>query len=69
MDKLTFFKTKGMEVGNELASRNRVGSFIVKGGTRKEMFDKIEEVVDTINVCDINGRSIMRKNIFKKDCV
>ncbi len=59
-----FFKTKGMNVDGDLASRSRVGSFIVTSDSKIELFKKIDRAVNTLEVYDICGKPIMRKDIF-----
>lgn len=58
------YKEKGMEIGDELYSNNRIGVFTVKGNNKKEIFDKIRIAVNNIEVYDINHNSIMRKDIY-----
>lgn len=58
------YKSEGMQIGNELSSNNRVGVFTVKGSTKKEIFDKIKIAVESIDVFDTDGNSIMRKDIY-----
>lgn len=58
------YKTSNMQIGNELSSNNRVGVFTVKGSTKKEIFDKIKVAVESIDVFDTDGNSIMRKDIY-----
>lgn len=60
-----FFKTKGMEISGDLASRSRVGSFVVKSNSRRVLFEKISQAVNTLEVYDINDKPIMRKDIFQ----
>ena len=64
IEEIVFFKTKGSEIGPELASRNRVGSFLVKAETRTKVFEKVAKAVEVLDVLDIDGNSIMRKDIF-----
>ncbi len=65
IEDFVFFKTKGMEIGADMASRNRVGSFIVQADTKKELYEKINKAVEMLEVYDIEGRPIMRKDIFQ----
>lgn len=58
------YKTKGMQIGDELSSNNRVGVFTVKGNNKKEIFDKTKTVIDSIEVYDVDGNAIMRKDIY-----
>ncbi len=61
---LTPNKTKGMGVGSELSSNNRVGVFAVKAHDVSEIYKKINTVIEKIEVHDIHGRPIMRKDIY-----
>lgn len=60
-----FFKRKGMEISGDLASRSRVGSFVVTSNSKKELLGKIKDAVNSLEVYDINGKPIMRKDIFQ----
>jgi len=60
-----FFKTRGMEINGDLASRSRVASFVVKSSSKELLFEKINQAVNTLQVYDINGEPIMRKDIFQ----
>ncbi|KGI39726.1 carbamoyl-phosphate synthase large chain [Clostridium tetani] len=65
IEEFVFFKTKGMEIGKEMASRNRIGSFLVKANNNEELFNKIEKAVNALEVYDIKNKPIMRKDIFQ----
>lgn len=58
------YKVEGMQIGEELSSNNRVGVFTVKGKTKEEIFDKIKAAIESIEVYDIDGNAIMRKDIY-----
>jgi biotin carboxylase len=58
------YKTRGAEIGAELSSNNRVGVFTVKSDDRCELLGKINAAVKSIEVYDIRGKSIMRKDIY-----
>lgn len=60
------YKTKGMSIGSDLASRDRIGAYIVKGNSKKEISEKIKIATDRLEVYDINGKPIMRKDIYLK---
>ena len=53
IEDFVFFKTKGMEIGADMASRNRVGSFIVQADTKKELYEKINKAVEMLEVYDL----------------
>jgi carbamoylphosphate synthase large subunit len=65
IEEFVFFKTKGMEIGPEMASKNRVGSFLVKAESVECLMNKVKEAVDRLEVFDIFGNPIMRKDIFE----
>ncbi len=57
-------KIMGSEIDADLASRNRVGSFIVKASSKKELAEKMKLAIETLEVFDINGKSVIRKDIY-----
>ena len=61
------YKTKGTEIGAELSSNNRVGVFTVKSDDESKLFGKIDAVIENIEVYDIHGEPIMRKDIYSRD--
>lgn len=61
---LDAYKTKGMEIGSELSSNNRIGVFTVKSNDIKGLFEKINQAVNLIEVYDIHGEPIMRRDIY-----
>lgn len=61
---LDFNKTSGMEIGSELSSNNRVGVFVVKSRNRAHLYDKINVAIKNIEVYDMYGVPIMRKDIY-----
>ncbi len=63
IDKFYLYKTKGMEIGNDLASKDRVGSFITEALNEQDTVKKVRLAFDNLNVFDINGNLIMRKDI------
>lgn len=65
LDEIVPFKTSGMSVGNSMASRDRVGSFLVKGKTMEELKNKISIAVEKLKVYDIEGNEVMNREIFK----
>lgn len=58
------YKTKGALIGNELSSNNRVGVFTVKAKDKTSLMKKINSVLSNIDVIDLNGRSIMKRDIY-----
>lgn len=55
------FKTKGMSIGANMTSGDRVGAFLVKGDNILEVKKKLNLAVDKLEVFDINKNKIMRK--------
>ena len=58
------YRTAGDSIGYKISSNNRVGCFVVSGTTEKELLDKQATVVKNMEVYDINGIPIMRKDIY-----
>ena len=58
------YKTIGMEIGTSLTSNNRIGVFTVKADNIDGLLKKMETVINEIEVLDINGTSIMRKELY-----
>jgi len=59
------YKVKGAKVGEFLASRDRVGSFLVKAPTLEELKKKIKKAVSTLLVYDEQGRDVMKREIWE----
>lgn len=64
IEELIPFKTSGMSVGEHMASRDRVGSFLVKGKTERELHEKIMKTINTIAVLDMKGNNVIKKEIY-----
>jgi len=58
------YKTKGALIGDELSSNNRVGVFTVKAKDKRSLMKKINSVLSNIDVIDLNGKSIMNRDIY-----
>jgi carbamoylphosphate synthase large subunit len=61
---MVYNKTKGMSVGSDLSSSNRVGAFIVKAENKEELLMKIKTALAEIEVYDTFGNPIMRRDIY-----
>ncbi|MFC2087705.1 acetyl-CoA carboxylase biotin carboxylase subunit family protein [Bacteroidota bacterium] len=61
---LNTYKTKGVEIGSDISSNNRVGAFTVKSDKISELFEKINTSLENIEVYDTYGEPIMRKDIY-----
>lgn len=58
-----FFK-EGATVSNDLSTKSRVGAFLITADTSEELKKKFFKTIEYIDVKDINGISIMRKDIY-----
>lgn len=58
-------KQPGSEIGEELSSNNRVGTFVVKSHSVDGIKKKIDKALRGIEVYDISGNPIMRKDIYE----
>ena len=66
IEKFMYSKTKGMEIDsdNQMDSRNRVASYVIRGGSIDELLEKVERANSTLKIVDDKGKDIMRKNAF-----
>ena len=55
---------EGASVGEYLASRDRIGSFLVKAPTMEELKNKIKKAVKTLKVYDDKGNDVMKREIW-----
>lgn len=60
-------KMKGAKIGEFFASRDRVGSFLVKAPTIEELEKKIRIAASTLRVIDSDGNDIMKHHMFDID--
>ena len=56
-------KTRGMDLGSRMDSRNRVACYIISGETEDEILAKAAEANSTFKVFDTEGNDIMRKDL------
>lgn len=61
------YKLAGSTIGEFLASRDRVGSFLVKAPTMEELKRKINKAVETLKVYDTDGNEVMKREIWQFD--
>ena len=57
-------KEKGFEIDSKITSNNRIGVFVVKADTIEGLHDKINYALENIEVYDIDGNPIMRRDIY-----
>ena len=58
------YKKEGDAVSCGMSSNNRVGCFVVSGGSEQELLEKQMTVVSNMEIYDIDGNPIMRKDIY-----
>ena len=58
------YRKKGDSIGYQISSNNRVGCFVVGGNTEQELLDKQAIVIANMEVFDMDGNPIMRKDIY-----
>jgi biotin carboxylase len=61
---LNTYKSYGVEVGSEISSNNRVGAFLVGANDIVGLNEKINTAIKNIEVYDIHGQPMMRKDIY-----
>jgi biotin carboxylase len=64
IEEFNFFKTRGMQIAENYASKDVVGSFLVSADSPDSLNRKIRVAVDSLQVFDLAERPIMRKDIF-----
>lgn len=58
------YRRKGDTIGCRISSNNRVGCFVVGGSTEQELLEKQLKVVNNMEIYDISGNPIMRKDFY-----
>jgi biotin carboxylase len=58
------YKTSGMLIGENFASKDRVGSFMISAESLEQLHARIDFVVTVLEVFDLENRPIMRKDVF-----
>ena len=56
-------KTKGTAVTPGSATGERVAFLLLHGETREEIRDRVKMIIDKIDVIDVNGKSILRRDV------
>lgn len=65
IEEIYFNKARGMELNQDMASSNRVGSFFVKAESKEELKSKIRNAINALQVFDVEGKMITRKDIYQ----
>ncbi|WPR77833.1 ATP-grasp domain-containing protein [Algoriphagus sp. NG3] len=60
-------KKKNAEIGTDLSSQNRVGAFIVRADSKEELTSKINSAISTLEVIDLQGNNVMRKDVYSEN--
>ncbi len=58
------YKTQGMEIGDDMSTRSRIGAFLVTGPDLETVLARARRAIDRLEVRDAQGRAIMCKDIF-----
>lgn len=58
-------KNKGVKVGSDLSSANRVGALILNSDKKENLLEKIEIALSEIEVYDIDEKPIMRRDVYR----
>lgn len=58
------YKTPGMEIGDDMSTRSRVGAFLVMARDPETVFARTREAIARMEVYDTEGHAIMCKDIF-----
>ena len=57
-------KQKGAFIGEDLSSRNRIGSLILRAETIEELLLKMKKSIETVEIYDTNNEPKMRKELY-----
>jgi len=63
---LHYHKMKGAKTDDSRASAGRIAAFVVEADTREQMYEKVRKAIEKINVYDMDGKSMMRKDLYLK---
>ncbi|WP_194778200.1 ATP-grasp domain-containing protein [Pararhodonellum marinum] len=64
IDSYSLFKNRNYQITSEMASGNRLGSFIVSGETFSELDSKIETAISKIKILDDKNEDITKRSIY-----
>jgi carbamoylphosphate synthase large subunit len=68
IEKYFVLVSEGKVIKEEMSlTRRKCCSFIVKGKTRFELFNKVKNAFDTIKIFDIDGNSLKREDIYLRE--
>lgn len=56
-------KVSGTFIGGDMTSNNRVAAFLVKAATQEELYHKTKISINNLEVWDVDGNPVMRKEL------
>ena len=59
-------KARGAPIGASMSSSDRVASFMVRADSEAELLSRTREAMQRLDVVDVEGRSIMRRDVYLK---
>ena len=59
-------KARGAPIGASMSSSDRVASFMVRADSEAELLRRTREAMQRLDVVDVEGRSIMRRDVYLK---
>ena len=59
-------KARGAPIGASMSSADRVASFMVRADSEAELLRRTREAMQRLDVVDVEGRSIMRRDVYLK---
>lgn len=63
VENISFYKSEGDVIDESRASSSRIGVMVVSGNSESEIREKISKAFQTINCYDIEGKSIIRRDL------
>lgn len=57
---------RGAPIGASMSSSERVASFMVRADSEAELLRRTREAMQRLDVVDVDGRSIMRRDVYLK---
>ncbi len=66
VDEFYVHKSRGAGIGPSFSSADRVASFIVRAESEQELLGRTREAMQRLDVLDVEGRSIMRRDLHLK---
>lgn len=64
IEDIFLYKSFGSVIKNDTSSHCRIGAYIIKAETKKELVLKIKKALNNICVCDIDDKPIINKEIY-----